>query len=294
MGVRRFWRFITLTCLAVAGQPDARGYPDYSSARQGRGSASFELYRGYLIVVRGSIGPLKGLHFLFDTGATPSVLDPRLKQQLHLVTSPQSIAVLNGTVQGETATVPRLEIGPIHRDNVSVLIQDLSFIQKVLPVRIDGIVGLDVLGQNPFEVDYAAREIRFGPLPFMKDSIPFQWKEGLAVIDAVVNRSPVHLLVDTGASSLILFGVSQHSARKPTATHSEPSSNTIGDFDRNHTQSISLRLGKTQFQPEAAFVVPHEKDPVYNFDGLISPVALGITRVAVDPSRRTLAFTREP
>lgn len=291
MGVRRFWLFVTLTCLVLAGQPGAQGSPRNGRQGQGRSIETFDLYRGYLIIVRGSIGPLKGLHFLFDTGATPSVLDPQLKEKLHLVTTAEPIAVLNGTVQGETAVVPTLQVDPIHRDNVSVSIQDLSFLQKVLPVHIDGIVGLDVVGQNPFEVDYAAREIRFGPLPLMKDSVPFQWKEGLAVIDAVVDQAQIHLLVDTGASSMILFSA-RHQA--DTGSSAEPSSDTIGDFEQNHAQSIRLSLGKTKFGHEAAFVVQHHKDAVYDFDGLMSPAALGITRVAVDPSRQTIAFTREP
>jgi hypothetical protein len=247
-----------------------------------------------LIVVRGSIGPFKGLNFLFDTGATPSVLDPRLKHRLHLATTPAQVAVLNGTVHGEAAVVPRLQVGPVQRNNVPVLIQDLSFLQKVLPVRIDGIVGLDVVGDHPFEVDYAAREIRFGPLPVTKDSIPFQWKQGLAVIDAVVDQAPVHLLVDTGASSMILFGAARHPARTEPGAQLEPASNTIGDFERDHAQSVRLSLGKTQFGEESAFVVQHQKDAVYDFDGLMSPVALGIIRVAVDPSRQTLAFSRQP
>lgn len=293
MGVRRFWLFITLTCLLVAGQPTAYGSPDRPLKRQGRSSASFSLYRGYLIVLEGSIGPFKNLHFLFDTGATPTVLDPRLKQQLHLAATSGPVAVLNGTVQGETAILPSLTIGPIQKNNVSVLIQDLSFLQKQLPVRIDGIVGLDIVGENPFEVDYSAHEIRFGPLPFMKDSIPFQWKQGLAVIDAVVNHAPVHLLVDTGASSMILFGGARQLAGN-TAAHAQPASDTIGDFDRNHARSVRLSLGKTEFGQEAAFVVQHERDAVYDFDGLMSPAALGITRVAVDPAHQTLAFIREP
>lgn len=294
MGVRRFWLLITLTCLLIAGQPTANGSPDRRLKRQGRSSASFSLYRGYLIVLEGSIGPFKNLHFLFDTGATPTVLDPRLKQQLHLAGTPGPVAVLNGTVQAETAIVPSLQIGPIQKDNVSVLIQDLSFLQKALPVRIDGIVGLDVIGENPFEVDYSAHEIRFGPLPLMQNPIPFQWKQGLAVIDAVIDHAPVHLLVDTGASSMILFGVAREPPRTAATAHAQPASDAIGQFDPNHAQSVRLSLGKTEFGQEAAFVVPHERDAVYDFDGLMSPAALGITRVAVDPAHQTLAFTREP
>jgi hypothetical protein len=69
---------------------------------------------------------------------------------------------------------------------------------------------------------------------------------------------------------------------------------TIGEFDRKQARSISLRLGNAKFDHEAAFVVQNHTDAGHSFDGLMSPIALGITRVAVDLNQGTLAFTRKP
>ena len=292
MRTRHFWLLIVLTGLAVASQPAAQGYKDSGLDQHVKSKIDFELYRDYMIVVRGSAGSLKGLNFLFDTGASPSVLDPRVAGKLHLTTVPTDISVLNGAVQGGTATVPSLQFGAVRRENVPVLVQDLSFLEKALPIRIDGIVGLDVLGQDMFVIDYASREIRFGSSPSMPDSILFHMKEGLAIVDATVNHTQVHLLVDTGASSLILFEEMPVSGSK--AAGAEPSSKTIGDFERRQVRSISLKLGATEFGHEAAFVVHNRRDAGHDFDGLLSPAALGITRVAVDPGRGKMAFSREP
>jgi predicted aspartyl protease len=293
MFAKRFWSFVLLTSLTVVGQSVMRAEDTGGSVPRSGGKVEFELYRDYLIIVRGSVGPLKGLNFLVDTGATPSVLDPRIKEKLNLTTIATQIAVLNGSVRGETAIIPSVQIGPIRRDNVTVSIQDLSFFQKALPIRIDGIVGLDVLGQDAFVVDYPSRQIRFGPLPAMPGSIPFHIEAGLAIVDAVVNHAQVHLLVDTGASSMILFDEMRETAHDSKA-ESATSSKTIGDFERSHSRSINLTLGKTKFDHEVAFVVQNHRDMGHNFDGLMSPAALGITRVAVDPGRGMLAFTREP
>jgi hypothetical protein len=310
MRIRHFWLLIVLTGLALAGQPAAQGYRD-SNKNSGleqhlRSKIDFELYRDYLIVVHGSVGPLKGLNFLFDTGASPSVLDPRIAAKLHLTTAPTDIAILEGTVQGQTAIAPSIQLGSLQTRNLPVqnfpvLIRDLSFLQNALPLRIDGIVGLDVLGQSTFVIDYASREIRFGAsssIPDLipgsiPDSIPFHMQQGLAIVDATINHTPVHLLLDTGAPSLILF----KDMPDPTSGSKavlQRASKTIGSFDRKHVQSINLKLGETEFGHEAAFVVLSPKDAGHNFDGLISPAALGITRVAVDPSHGKLTLTRNP
>ncbi len=294
MHIRRFWALVVLMSLAATNLPAAKGSGDGRSDESGKTRVGFELYQDYLIVVRGSVGPLRDLNFLLDTGATPSVLSPRLKEKLHLVTAPMDIAVLKGSVKGETATVPSLQFGPIRKDNVAVLIQDLSFLQKGIPVRLDGIVGLDVLGQSTFVIDYAAHEIRFGAASSMSDSIPFHIREGLAIVDAFVNQAQVHLLVDTGASSMILFEEMRDPASDAKPAGTEASPKTIGEFQRNQKRSISVKLGKTKFDHEVAYVVQNRRDAGHNFDGLMSPIALGITRVAVDLSQGTLAFTRKP
>ena len=292
-GLRQFqlshiWSLTVLTILMLAGQPAAQG--KNNAAQPMRNIISFELYRDYMIVVRGSAGPLKGLSFLLDTGATPSVLDAKLAAKLHLSVTPTSIAVLNGNVQGAAANLPSLQIGSTYSENIPVLVQDLSFLQKALPIRVDGIVGLDALGQSSFVIDYPSREIRFGAAPPMPDSIPLQLKEGLAIINATVNRAPVRLLLDTGASSLILFEDTPEFPDKSES--SRPSAKTIGDFERNRTRSINLRLGTMEFNRKPAFVVHNHKDAGHNFDGLISPAALGISQIAVDLDQGRLALTR--
>src|SRR6202021_4344387 len=106
-----FCWFSLLTVLLMAGEPPARGYGNQHD------TVHFDLYRDYLIVVRGSAGPLKGLNFLLDTGASPTVLDRRVAQKLHLEERPTNVAVLNGSVTAGRTILPNLELGPIRKDN---------------------------------------------------------------------------------------------------------------------------------------------------------------------------------
>ena len=190
-------------------------------------------------------------------------------------------------MQAGQATVPSLNFGPMRRDNLPVLIEDLSFFQKALPVHIDAVVGLDVLGQTAFEIDYPSREIHFGPLPQLANSLPIQMKAGLPIVDAELNHVSLHLLVDTGASSLILFEPSTPRPISPMKV-----SAVIGEAERKQVWLRSVRLGEAQFGQEPAFVVRSRTDGNHDFDGLMSPAALGITKLEIDLGRGLLTFAR--
>ena len=168
-------------------------------------SVGFHLYHDYLIVAQGSAGPLKGLNFLVDTGSSPTVLDRRLAQRLGLDELPGSIVFVNGSVPAGRAIVPNLEFGPMRRHNLRILVEDLSFLERALPVHIDAVIGLDVLGQSAFEIDYTRGQIHFGSFRPLANSLPLRIEAGLPIIDAELNHLAVHLLMDTGASSLLLF-----------------------------------------------------------------------------------------
>jgi predicted aspartyl protease len=277
----RAMRWIMLLSFMWAGQAWAGGYQDIQPRQAIVGTVSFGLYHDYLIVVRGSAGPLKGLTFLIDTGASPTVLDPRVARKLHLQETPASIAVIGGRVQAGQATVPILSLGPVHRQDLPVLIEDLSFLEKNLPFRVDGVVGLDVLGQGAFLIDYESHRIQFGPTPMLPNSVALHLKDGLAMVDANVNGAPASLLVDTGASGLTLFTRNETPALKVAS---------IGEFERKQFQARSVRLGQTEFKQEPVSVVGGGSG--YAFDGLMSPAALGIRRVAIDIGRGEMGFGR--
>jgi hypothetical protein len=283
---RCFGLLLFLTCLIVWSKFATAGTRKVNSDRPPSTTVNFQLYRDYLIIVQGSVGPLKGLNFLLDTGATPSVMDPWVARKLRLDSTPIGVAVLKGTAEGGITTLPNLQLGPIRKENLRVLIEDMSFIQKALPSRIDGIVGLDVLGENAFVIDYEARELRFGAAPVMASSMSLQMKQGLAFVDAIVNQETVHLLLDTGAPSLVLF------QEMPDPVGGIPHGG-IGAVDRKRERIISFTLGAANFGRKTACIVENHKDTGHDFDGLMSPTALGLTKVAVDLSRGVLAFSRD-
>jgi Aspartyl protease len=239
-------------------------------------SVRFQLYQGYLIVVHGSMGAVKNLNIFLDTGATRVLLDSRVARKLNLRGEASvSIVRLDRRTPSEETNLPSLEIGPLKRSNLRVVTTDLSFYEKVIPVRIDAVVGLDVLGQRPFVIDYPARIIRFEPAPAMQVSLPLRLDQGLAVFDAEIDHTPVHLLFDTGAGFIVLFN---------KATPRAP--------EEKKVWLRTLRLGAEEFGQKPALLTRNPKPSQLDVDGLMSPAALGISRVAVDLKAGVLAFSR--
>src|SRR5579864_4647596 len=85
--------------MPAAGQSQRRDIP-------------FKLHHGYLIVVKGSIGKLRNLSFVVDTGSYRSILDERIAHKLHLKSS-RSVEALapNHIVTMDTVLVPGLSWG---------------------------------------------------------------------------------------------------------------------------------------------------------------------------------------
>ncbi len=297
MGPRHYLFLFLLACAgcarpALAAHPTAPPIAALATRDVPTATIRFDLYRGYLIVAHGSTGPLKNLNFLLDTGTTVPIFDSRVAKKLHLASeSSASIVILGGRAQGANAVLPSLEFGPVQRTNLPVVTTDLSFFQKLLPVRIDAVVGLDVLGQNPFVIDYAAQVIRFGSPPPFPVSVPLRLDGGLITFDAEIDHAPVHLAFDTGTASLVLFDPASSLASNANASSFQKSGD-IGNYSRKTTQLRTVILGDQQFRQQPAILVSNPKQSQLEFDGLMSPPALGITRVCVDIKGGVLGFSR--
>lgn len=252
----------------------------------------FDLYQGYFMVVHGSVGRLKNLNFFVDTGTNPPVLDLRIAKKLQIRgQQPVNVTILGGNVTGQWINLPSLELGPLERSDLQVVSADLSFFVRSIPVPIDAIVGLDLLGQSPFVIDYSTRVIRFGTEPGLPFSVPLRRDAGLAVFDAEINQKSVHLLLDTGASSLVLFtGATLETSKVKIAANARQE--TPGDFQSKEVWLHSLRLGAEEFRKKPALVARNPEPAQFDFDGLLSPVTLGISRISINLEEGVLAFSR--
>jgi predicted aspartyl protease len=262
-------------------------------ASPGHHEILFQKYRDYLIVVQGSLGDTQRLNFIIDTGTDRTVMDSRVAQKLHMVGVVGRLAVHDQVVEVQQAILPSVQIGALRAEFLPVLIRDLAFFQKGLGIRIDAVIGLDVLSLSNFSIDYTTKRIVFGAVPISGSSAPFQSTPPWLTVPMEVNGVSLHLLLDTAASGILLFQ-SRIRDRLPQliSLGERKSSNMGGDFRLQRVLLATTNFGETDFGQQNAFVVEDQEDRSREFDGLLGPSALGLKQIAFDFQRRTFSWKR--
>jgi predicted aspartyl protease len=251
----------------------------------------FKLYRGYAIVVRGSVGPLQKLNLLIDTGAVPSILDQRIAKRLKLAGTVERLAVFSRDVQARRVVVPELRVGPVTATWVAALVQDLSFIEQGLGVRVDAMIGLDVLGHMSFSIDYEAEKLVFGPVEPSESPCALQVGPGFVYLTVHVQGRPIYLVVDTGSKDLILFESRvRDRINGLRAQGTKTSSNLGGEVKLRQVNLPEARLGSTPLGPLNAFLLESPGKGSPGFDGSLGVRLLVVKRLSFDFERQTLSW----
>ncbi len=151
-------------------------------------------------------------NFWLDTGSSLTMLasdvagdlgvSPLVKDTLEIVTS-------TGRVRAQPALIPQLLIGPLEVDNAPAMIVNESMMQMreprqtgpTSPVKIDGIIGFDIIRQLDMELDYGDGILRLrNPATSRPDPKRNMFWVGLPVIQIMsTDGVPLHFGLDTGA-----------------------------------------------------------------------------------------------
>lgn len=282
-------RWVTLAAVVLAACHVA---PQVVLAADSTNEIPFKLYRGYAIVVRGSIGNVKNLNFLLDTGAVPSVLDRRIAQKLHLTGTVEKLSVFTQKLETERVIAPNVQLGSLHADALPVVVQDLSFAGEALGTRVDAMIGFDFLNQTAFTIDYESKKIVVGPIDPSLVAIPYHAGPGYAVVELKIQQQTLSLLVDTGASGLVLFaGATRDCPNAIKHLGSQTWSNMGGDIRVQQVQLQDAYLGSAAWGSREVFILEgaHASPPA-GLRGLLGIVSLKAHRVAFDPEHKTLAW----
>jgi hypothetical protein len=254
-------------------------------------SVRFKLYHDYLVVMQGSLGKLDKRNILVDTGTNPTMIDEEVARKLGLqpiTDSDRALHVLQKDLPSHFVRLPSLAFGPVHRDDMAVVVTDLSVFQRVAGVHVDAVVGLDVLAQSSFRIDYAAKRIVFGPVDANPRAVPFGSGPPFVTIPMVVKDQRLQVLIDTGTAALVLFSnrVGDWQNSLPVVSQRN-SSNVGGQVAMREVEIGETRVGSIAEGPRSAFITENH---CCKFDGLMGISSKNVKEIAFDFERKQFSW----
>jgi hypothetical protein len=250
------------------------------------------VYWGYLVVVEGSIGNLHRLNFEVDTGAYPTIIDQKIARDLGLAEMPERVNLSNKSVEARRVVLPSLELGPIRVESLPVLAQDLSFFQKILGHKVDGIVGLDVLRKSNFTINFRSKEMIFGGTEKLKFSARFDTDTPVVTIRTRFQERRLRLVVDTGSPDLMLFQSRVPDTAGFQLLGMENVSDVSGTFQRRKVRIPDVYFGEEAVGAQVTFVVDDRKDRGDDFDGVLGTRGPQLWKIRFDFEQRTFRWER--
>lgn len=154
----------------------------------------------------------KEYNFWLDTGSSMTMLASDVARDLHIVPlTPDTLEIVTSTgrVAANPALIPQMVLGGVTVRNAPTMIVAEAMMQMPEPrqidiasqVKIDGIIGFDVIRQLDLEVDYGEGELRVrNPATSRRESDRNMFWVGLPVVRmSSQDGTQLHFGLDTGA-----------------------------------------------------------------------------------------------
>jgi len=151
-------------------------------------------------------------NFWLDTGSSLTMLASDVARELNispLVPDTLEIVTSTGRVSANPALIPQLEIGQLVVRNAPAMVVEETMMRMSEPrpieqskhVKIDGIIGFDIIRQMDIEVDFGENRLRLrDPSTSRPDTDRNMFWVGLPVIRLMSTGGiPLHFALDTGA-----------------------------------------------------------------------------------------------
>lgn len=248
----------------------------------------FRLCNGNLVVVKATIGTIRNMNMILDTGTNPSAISKEIASKLKLTGESESLETLNGTIRAQKLTLHDIQLGPFHVASLRVLVQDFATMERSLGMSIGGIVGLDVLGAGSFTIDYERRTVTFGSASALRNSVPLASVEPFPVVLATLNGQEVRLLLDSGTWELLAFRGRLHIAPEQVRLDPASSVTTTGGSAQLSWLRTNVSLGQSDLGMHKVAIADSDADP--DLDGLLGFAGMGFHRVAFDFERRVFSW----
>jgi len=247
----------------------------------------FKLHRGFLVIVKCSIGELPDLSCIVDTGVTETVVDPSVVHRLSLETRPDHAVFLTQEATVDAVSLPFLKLGPIRTGSLAGIVTDLSSLMAKFGIRPDVLIGMDVLRRTNFVIDYKARQLSFSAVPPLVHSTSLVHDLRFALVESTIMGKRVLLQVDTGFPGLLLYGGWR--GQPALAVKWENQVQSVAHTLVAASLPSEVRIGNWHTQRLELAVISGPPD-LFGFDGLIGPQALNAHRIAFDFENNLLSW----
>jgi len=190
-----------------------------------------------------------------------------------------------------SAVLDGFRIGPLSSGPVPAGVGDLSYLRGV---RIDAIVGLDVLVRTNFAIDYRERQLELAPAASGDSATALDVTWPFVTVRLRAADYELRLLVDTGSRDLVVFAarapaaLSARCGRGTKMVHYASGSALLRRCDLRHAS-----LGGEQWDMLPAWTLDRALDGYPpEIDGVLGAMALGCARVRFDFDRGELGCRR--
>jgi len=254
-------------------------FAGYCHRVQAQSEVRFRLVHDTLIVVSIKVADQGSFDFVLDTGADTTIVDRSVANALSLV-SRGSVeqTTLAGVRTLIRSSVRRMVMGPGSVKNLPVLVEDLSDLRKMDP-SIEGIAGQNFLSHFNYLLDYRKHWVRIERADEIQrgicgDRVPIAGANNRMIVASEVQsvgRAKLHLLLDSGANTLILLPAASHEltlSTRESGTETTSGGRVVLQMGRIHT----LKVGSQQFH-DIAVVLTRTAPAEHIGDGLL-PTAL--------------------
>jgi predicted aspartyl protease len=266
-------------CVASSSPIPREGGEGESEAKA---EVPFQLYNDNLIIVKATIGTVKHVNMILDTGTSPSAISKEMGERLKLQGDPEPLQTLNGTIQALSVVLPRIQIGPLHAESIRVVVQDLSFMERSLGISLGGIAGLDILSTGSFTIDYRRRKVVFGPIAASAKAIRFETQKPFLTVKAKIEGHEVRLLVDSGTWGLLVYRNRLRTEQEQLRLDPIASISTAGGMAHVWWLRAVVSLGSDNLGSRKVAIADVDSDLQNDFDGLLGFAKMGFRKVSFD------------
>ena len=249
----------------------------------------FQLHHGFLIVVEGEIGSLRGLRFILDTGTTRSIVDKKVARSLGIEGSKDRALNINRNVEVQSATFPELRFGPVSAINPTLLIANLASFSEFAD-GVDALIGLDLLWGHKILIDQQSKKVSFSP--WDRRVKPLQASYPLYVLVRVdVQGKSLLLTLDTGMKGILLYEERLH--KRVPNLRTKGDTNLVAWGDRMFAKKVELehiRVGNKEIPHPEALLVRGSANLPPEIDGVLGVDCLHARRMYFDFNKNILSW----